>query len=61
MRPFKELSQDPAATKKYGNKKELNSTIQHVVDEIILQETEYWKLSVKGETQEYYNTDIEIN
>ena len=44
---FKEFRQEPAATKKYGKKIQVNAIARHAVDEIILQETDNEKLICK--------------
>ena len=45
--------------KTFGNKQEVNDIVQHAVDEIIPQETEKENLSVKNETHE--NIDYEVD
>ena len=61
VRPFKERRKEPATKKEYGKKQYVYDIFQHTVDDIILQETENEKLSVKSETQHYENTNSEID
>ena len=56
-RPTKDLRQEPETNKMVGRKQENNTAIQHAVYEIMLQE--YEKLSVKDETHE--NIDNEVD
>ena len=55
-RSTKDHRQDPATKKSFGRQQENNTMIQHVVDEIILQQNE--KLSVKYETRESIYNEV---
>ena len=58
-RYFKERRKNPTPNEKVGNKQQENSMVQHAVDEIILQEIEKENFSVKNETHEKIDDEVE--